>query len=61
MSASSSKYDKLYLQAHDFIKNCNDKEKVRELLKILDETDEDRQALMVAEVKDEKRKEKAID
>ena len=34
---------------------------MRELLQILDETDEDRQALMVADIKREKDEEKAID
>ena len=37
----------LYLQAQDFIKNSNDPEKVKELLAILDETDEDRQKLLL--------------
>lgn len=47
MAKSSTEYDKVYLQAQDFIKSCNDPEKVKELLAILDETDEDKQKYMI--------------
>jgi hypothetical protein len=47
LAQASREYDVLYLQAQDFIKNSNDPEKVKELLAILDETDEDRQKLLL--------------
>ena len=39
---SSQRYDSLYVQAQEFLKNCDDKDKIKELLQILDETNEDK-------------------
>ncbi len=43
LQKASERYDNLYKVAQDFIRQSNDKEKVKELLQILQETDEERQ------------------
>ncbi len=44
---ATSNYDALYLVAQDFLKRCDDKEKVKELLIILEESEEERSQLMI--------------
>lgn len=42
LQKASEQYDQLYRVAQDFIKRSKDKDKIEELLKILEETDEER-------------------
>lgn len=54
-------YDVLYSQAQDFLNNCEDKDKVIELLEILEQTDEQKQAQIQAIEFKQKREEKQKD
>ena len=43
LQLASENYDDVYSQAQEFLQNCPDKSKCEELLRILDQTDEDKQ------------------
>ena len=57
----SEEYDELYTQAQDFLQTCDDKDKVQELLKILEQTDAERKSLMQEDALKEKQLQKAIE
>ena len=48
MINETSEYDELYHQAQDFLKHCKDKDKCEELLRILNQSEEDKASEMKA-------------
>lgn len=58
---ATMEYDALYQQAQEFIANCNDKDKVMELLEILEQTEEQKQAHIKALENKEKKEERKKD
>ncbi len=61
LATTCDEYNSLYTEAQEFLKTCNDEEKVKELLKIMDETDEDRAKLLKLETQKEKKTQKALE
>ena len=47
LQKATEKYDQMYQIAQSFLKTSNDKAKIKELLQILDETDQERQLLAI--------------
>ena len=61
MYNATQEYDILYQQAQDFINNCDDKEKVMELLEILEQSDEQKQAHLLAIDNKQRKEEKELE
>ena len=54
-------YDALYQQAQEFLANCDDKEKVKELLEILEQTDQEKLAQLKAIEHKERKEERQVE
>ena len=61
LQKATHEYDELYVQAQEFLRNCDDRDKCAELLAILDQTDEDRESEQKKAIMAEKKAEKAIE